>query len=65
MNQHHITVTISRSRFAENIRLLCKSIAPAKLCVVMKADAYGHGLDSVHTEINLMAGLMNEVTFVD
>ena len=46
MNQHHITVTISRSRFTENIRLLREFVAPAKLCVVMKADAYGHG--SVH-----------------
>jgi alanine racemase len=45
MNQHHITVTISRSQFAENIRLLRRHVAPAKLCVVMKADAYGHGLE--------------------
>jgi alanine racemase len=47
MNQHHITVTISRSRLTENIRLLREFVAPAKLCVVMKADAYGHGLEGL------------------
>ena len=43
--QHHVTVKISRAIFADNIRCLRARAAPAKLCVVMKADAYGHGLD--------------------
>jgi hypothetical protein len=42
--QKHIEVAISRSAFAHNIRWLLESLAPAKLCVVMKSDAYGHGL---------------------
>lgn len=44
MKQHHISVTVSRSRFAHNIRILRDHVRPAKLSVVMKADAYGHGL---------------------
>lgn len=44
MNQHHISVTVSRTRFAQNIRVIKARVAPARVCVVMKADAYGHGL---------------------
>ncbi|MET0090979.1 MAG: alanine racemase [Candidatus Thiodiazotropha sp.] len=44
MKQHHITVTVSKTRFANNIRVLKEFVQPAKLSVVMKADAYGHGL---------------------
>lgn len=47
MTQHHISVTVSRKRFAENIRFLKQEVAPAKLCVVMKANAYGHGLSEI------------------
>ena len=43
--QHHVTVNVSAKRFAENIRFLRRIAAPARLCVVMKSDAYGHGLD--------------------
>lgn len=107
MKQHHISVTVSRGRFANNIKIIRERVAPAKVSVVMKANAYGHGLaalaettidvtdlrqapkwgdevvlignqgdesvtfeemadafDSVHTEINLMAGSMNEITYV-
>ncbi|WP_159517210.1 alanine racemase [Sunxiuqinia indica] len=44
MKQHHISVIVSRKRFANNIRILKEYVYPAKLSVVMKADAYGHGL---------------------
>jgi alanine racemase len=44
MNQHHIEVTVSAATFAANIAHLREKVAPAKLCVVMKANAYGHGL---------------------
>ena len=44
MKQHHISVIVSRKRFANNIRILKEYVHPAKLSVVMKADAYGHGL---------------------
>ena len=42
--QYHVTVNISPKQFAENIRYLRQKVMPAKLCVVMKSDAYGHGL---------------------
>jgi alanine racemase len=44
MAQHHVEVRVSRAVFLENIRALRRLVAPAKLCVVMKANAYGHGL---------------------
>lgn len=43
--QKHISVSVSRGAFAENIRLLRETLAPARLCVVMKSNAYGHGLE--------------------
>ena len=45
--QYHVTVNISPARFSENIRYLRQQVLPAKLCVVMKADAYGHGLQTL------------------
>src|SRR5271154_4652928 len=44
MAQHHVEVLVSREHFFGNIRYLRQLAAPAKLCVVMKANAYGHGL---------------------
>lgn len=44
MKQHHISVTVSKTQFEKNIQLLKGHVHPAKLSVVMKADAYGHGL---------------------
>ena len=43
--EHYVTVNVSAAVFADNIRDLRARVAPAKLCVVMKADAYGHGLE--------------------
>jgi len=45
--QKHIEVAIFRSAFGQNVRWLRKRLAPAKLCVVMKSDAYGHGLSEL------------------
>jgi alanine racemase len=45
--QKHIAVTVSRSNFARNVRWLRHRLMPARLCVVMKSDAYGHGLDAL------------------
>ena len=45
--QKHIEVTVSRGDFAHNIRWLREQLSPSKLCVVMKSDAYGHGLDAL------------------
>src|ERR1700734_1956581 len=47
MAQHHVQVLVSRGNFFNNIRHLRKLAAPAKLCVVMKANAYGHGLEAL------------------
>jgi alanine racemase len=44
MAQHHVQVLVSRERFSSNIQFLRRLVAPSKLCVVMKANAYGHGL---------------------
>jgi alanine racemase len=44
MAQHHVQVLVSRQNFYRNIRHLRQMVAPSKLCVVMKANAYGHGL---------------------
>ncbi len=42
--QHHIRVVVSRPTFYDNIAHLRAQVAPSKLCVVLKANAYGHGL---------------------
>ncbi|MEC4813658.1 MAG: alanine racemase [Scytonema sp. PMC 1069.18] len=44
MNQHHIEVTVSAKNFRDNIRHVRDRVALAQVCVVMKANAYGHGL---------------------
>ncbi len=44
MAQHHVQVLVSREKFFNNIQYLRRLVAPSKLCVVMKANAYGHGL---------------------
>src|SRR3984885_13977663 len=47
MAQHHVEVLVSRGRFFSNIEYLRRLVAPSKLCVVMKANAYGHGLEAL------------------
>jgi len=47
MAQHHVQVLVSRGNFFRNIQYLRQLIAPSKLCVVMKANAYGHGLEAL------------------
>src|SRR5271157_6101861 len=47
MAQHHVQVLVSRENFFNNIRYLRRLVAPSKLCVVMKANAYGHGLEAL------------------
>src|SRR5579862_3071111 len=44
MAQHHVEVLVSLKRFSSNIQYLRRLVAPSKLCVVMKANAYSHGL---------------------
>jgi alanine racemase len=44
MAQHHVEVLVSRGKFRNNIEYLRRLVAPSKICVVMKANAYGHGL---------------------
>ncbi len=45
--QHHVSLNVSPATFRDNIRFLKRQVMPAKLCVVMKADAYGHGLEGL------------------
>src|ERR1700730_10630459 len=47
MAQHHVQVLVSRENFFKNIQFLRRLVAPANLCVVMKANAYGHGLGAL------------------
>ena len=47
MAQHHVQVLVSREKFFKNIQYLRRLVAPSKLCVVMKANAYGHGLEAL------------------
>src|ERR1700733_8893182 len=47
MAQHHVQVLVSRQAFFGNVQYLGRLVAPAKLCVVMKANAYGHGLEAL------------------
>ncbi len=47
MAQHHVQVLVSRENFFNNIQYLRRLVAPSKLCVVMKANAYGHGLEAL------------------
>ena len=44
VRQHHIDVCISRKAFFDNILYLRELVSPSKLCVVLKSNAYGHGL---------------------
>ncbi|AFY53266.1 alanine racemase [Rivularia sp. PCC 7116] len=44
MNQHHIEVIVSADKFKNNISYIRERVQPSELCVVMKANAYGHGL---------------------
>jgi alanine racemase len=44
MKQHHIEVKVCAKTFADNIAHVRQWVAPSKVCVVMKANAYGHGL---------------------
>ena len=46
-NPHHIKVNVSKETFAANVGYLCEMVAPARLCVVLKANAYGHGLEQL------------------
>lgn len=62
-SQKHIQVEISRSAFAENIRFLEANLAPSRLCVVMKANAYGHGLEGLlDTAVRAGAGILGICT---
>src|ERR1700733_14959959 len=47
MAQHHVQVLVSREKFLKNIQVMRRLVAPAKLCVVLKANAYGHGLQAL------------------
>jgi alanine racemase len=47
MAQHHVQVLVSRERFFNNVQYLRRLVAPSKLCVVVKANAYGHGLEAL------------------
>jgi alanine racemase len=47
MAQHHVQVLVSRANFFKNIHYLRRLVAPSKLCVVMKANAYEHGLEAL------------------
>ncbi len=50
-NGHDACVVIDPSIFADNIKHVKKDIGPdVKLCIVMKADAYGHGVDLLMEE---------------
>jgi alanine racemase len=45
--QHHIEVAVSRPVFYENILHIRELAAPSQICVVLKSNAYGHGLAAV------------------
>jgi alanine racemase len=47
MTHHHVEVRVSRPTFYRNVRYMRQLVSPAKLCVVMKANAYGHGLEAL------------------
>src|ERR1700722_198577 len=47
MAQHHVEVLVSREKFFNNIQFVRRLVSPSKLCVVMKANAYGHGLEAL------------------
>lgn len=47
MPQYHVEVRVSRPTFFANIQALRSLVGPAKVCVVMKANAYGHGLEAL------------------
>lgn len=40
-------ITIDLNQYRKNVLVLKKYMEPCKLCVVVKADAYGHGIDRI------------------
>lgn len=45
---HHTRVVVNLRAYQSNIRYLSQRLGPqTKLCAVVKADAYGHGLDEI------------------
>ncbi|MPV86626.1 alanine racemase [Ostreibacterium oceani] len=44
---HPAWLTVNRTHFAENVRLTQSLIGSSQLCAVMKADAYGLGIDNL------------------
>ncbi|MGF1589655.1 MAG: alanine racemase [Pleurocapsa sp.] len=49
MNSHHIKVTVCTKTFANNILQIRQRVSPSLVCVVVKANAYGHGLKKLAT----------------
>jgi alanine racemase len=47
MSDHHISVTVFIDLFTNNVRRLRHRFTPAKLCVVLKGNAYGHGISAL------------------
>jgi alanine racemase len=44
-------VEVSLDRLAENFRAVQAAVAPAAVMPILKANAYGHGLDSVSLRV--------------
>ena len=44
MSQHHIEVKVCTKTFINNIIQIRQLVSPAQVCVVVKANAYGHGI---------------------
>lgn len=43
-------IEVDAAAIRDNITGLCKEISPSRLCFVVKADAYGHGVETVIPE---------------
>ncbi len=41
---HPAWIEIDTEQFRKNLRAICKIVAPSKICLPLKANAYGHGL---------------------
>ena len=46
---------VNLTRLSQNLQAICAHVAPAKVMIVVKANAYGHGLAEVAKHLSSQA----------
>ncbi len=50
-------VEVNLTRLSQNLQAIRAHVAPAKVMIIVKANAYGHGLAEVAKHLSSQAGL--------